>query len=503
MIGKIAAEPESELEVFRTDSPVDSPNKAQLCLSPDSELPSLANECVYYRNGAKIDAMWTKWRFTEVCWLMLNGNDPHFFLQVWQDAQGKAHFAKNKTARANARAEWAWNSITGKSKQPVGIGFYPTNVQGQSRWGAMDFDCHGDDTEQAEKARQRAFAAFHLLSRHTKHLLLLGTSGSLGWHLFVYADRFYPVEEWIRFLQEVARKIGVPVVDGTCEIFPSTTRGRIGGKGIRAPGTINPKTGQCGRIYLDQITPALALIESSSSESKNQSKTEVCSEEKSLSLFCISVLRRRKSVRTQIKDTQDTDKRQSDPISELEAQYHIKAADTRRSQLKRLIGESFRCYGREVLRQAADRQYKLAAITPEDSLTEHMTEFDELFTFFHDLWLQELSQAVREKLSKLKTQNEIDFVRIVHGWHKLKGDAPDFALSTGNMALKLGMGVSGVAKMRKKIWKEEGIINQTVPFAPNKTSARFEWTADLNAYQQNGRNEANQSMYSGIEPNET
>ena len=38
------------------DVSVDSPSKAQLCLSPEGELPSLANECLFYRNGAKIEA---------------------------------------------------------------------------------------------------------------------------------------------------------------------------------------------------------------------------------------------------------------------------------------------------------------------------------------------------------------------------------------------------------------------------------------------------------------
>jgi hypothetical protein len=450
-------------------------DRAQLRLSPESELPRLANECVIYRDGAKIDVAWTKWRFAEVCWLMLNGNDPHFFLSVWQDAQGKAYFAKNKSARADARADWAWNTITGRSKQPVGIGFFSTNLQGESRWGAMDFDCHGGGAEEAEKARQRALAAFQLLSRHTKHLLLLGTSGSLGWHCFVYADRFYPVEEWISFLQEVARKIGAPVVDGTCEIFPSTTRGRIGGKGIRAPGTFNPKTGQCGRIYADQVGPALALIESSS---KNQSKDMLCSEEKSMSLFCISELPSRVKPSSQIKGFQFTDKRQSEPISELEIQFHINVAGTRRSQLKRLVGETFRWFGRELLRQAAERQYNLATVKPNATITEHAEEFDQFWKFFDDLWLQELSQPEREKFASLTIQTERDFFRIIYGWNKLKGESPDFKISTGNMALRLGISVSYAAQIRKKFWKELGIIDQTDPFVANVTPARFKWIAD-------------------------
>jgi len=388
-----------------------------------------------------------------------------FFLERVAGFTRQRAFAKNKSARADARAEWAWNSITGRAKQPVGIGFYPTNMQGETRWGAFDFDAHGNDTEEAEKTQQRALAAFHLLSRHTQLRLLLGTSGSHGWHLFCYSDRFLPVSEWIGLLEDVARKIGVPVQDGVCEIFPSSTRGRIGGGGIRAPGSFNPKTGQCGRIYFDQVGPA--LIE--------PVKEKQSSEEKSY-LFSVSVSyegrktsgHREKTISSQIKD-------KSEPISELESRFHIDAARTRRARLKRLVGESFRCYGRDLLRQAAERQHKLAAVAPVASLSEHMAEFDGFFDFFHDLWIEELSQPEREKFARLTIQTERDFFRIVHGWNKLKGEDSDFKLSTGNIALRLGIGVSYATKIRKKFWKELGIIDETVPFVANVTPARFKW----------------------------
>lgn len=232
--------------------------RATLCLTPESELPSLANTCITYRDGVRVNTVWTRYRFSEICWLLLNGNDYKFFLQVFQDANGNAKFAKNKTARADQREQWVWNWLIGKAKTPAGIGFYPTNINGESRCGAMDFDAHGENEKL--QARERAFAGFNVLKRHCQHRLLLGTSGGGGWHLFVFADDFYPIDQWIRFLEEVALRIRAPIQKGVCEIFPSSTRGHHGGGGIRAPGTWNPKNGKVGLLFEDQVSPALEKL---------------------------------------------------------------------------------------------------------------------------------------------------------------------------------------------------------------------------------------------------
>src|SRR5205823_568442 len=101
---------------------------------------------------------------------------------VYRNDQGQPHFAKAKNARVDPRISWAWETITGKSKSKIGIGFYPSNDMGMSRWGAIDFDAHDGD---AARARAFAISALEVLLKHGQLHLILTTSGSQGWHLFV------------------------------------------------------------------------------------------------------------------------------------------------------------------------------------------------------------------------------------------------------------------------------------------------------------------------------
>jgi hypothetical protein len=83
--------------------------------------------------------------------------------------------------------------------------------------------------------------------------LILTTSGSEGWHLFVCSAEFHPVEHWVRLLKQVADKIGAEIKTGICEIFPHETRNRSRPHAIRAPGTWNPKTNQLGAVFYESI----------------------------------------------------------------------------------------------------------------------------------------------------------------------------------------------------------------------------------------------------------
>ena len=112
----------------------------------------------------------------------------------------------------------------GRAKHKVAIGFYPWNARGQSRWAAIDFDAHDGG---AARAKAFALAAFQILRRHPEFHLILATSGSEGWHLFVFSAEFHPVENWVRLLKQVADQIGAEIKTGICEIFPNETRNRL------------------------------------------------------------------------------------------------------------------------------------------------------------------------------------------------------------------------------------------------------------------------------------
>ncbi len=185
---------------------------------------------------------------------MLNGNPPTDFLLIYRDKDNRARFSKSKRSRADRRASWSWDTITGRAKAKVGIGFYPSNSEGRTRWGAMDFDAHNGE---ALRAREHALAAFEILYRHPELYVVLSTSGSDGWHLFLFTEDFYPIADWTAFLKQVAASIGAELNSGVCEIFPSETRNGSWPYAIRAPGTWNPKTDALGLIAYSSLEPLL------------------------------------------------------------------------------------------------------------------------------------------------------------------------------------------------------------------------------------------------------
>jgi hypothetical protein len=190
---------------------------------------------------------------------MLNENPPDYFLSAWIDkASGQPRFAKApRWSRADKRASWAWATITGKAKAKTAMGFYPSNPEKKTRWAAIDFDAHNGEHEQA---RKRSLEAFSLLLQQPQLHLILCASGN-GYHLFVYTRELHPVGEWIVLLKQVCEWIGVPIADGTCEIFPNErAESQPTGKGIRAPGTWNPKSNAFSLIEAETVTPLLETL---------------------------------------------------------------------------------------------------------------------------------------------------------------------------------------------------------------------------------------------------
>ncbi len=204
--------------------------------------------------GFPADRILTRKEFVRICYLMRNDNPACEFLHAYRDPNGVPQFVKAKSPEVEKRITWAWDTITGRAKHKVAIGFYPWNFRGQSRWAAIDFDAHDGG---AARARDFALAAFQILQRRPEFYLILTTSGSEGWHLFVFSAEFQTVENWVRLLKRVVDHIGAELRSGVCEIFPNETRCGSRPHAIRAPGTWNPKTNQLGAIFFTSIAVLL------------------------------------------------------------------------------------------------------------------------------------------------------------------------------------------------------------------------------------------------------
>ncbi|HEY5743714.1 MAG TPA: hypothetical protein VIS99_14360 [Terrimicrobiaceae bacterium] len=417
-------------------------------------VPALATNCVVIGHCSKADCVWTRDDFLTICELMLNGNAPSDFMLVYRDKENEPRFAKSKSAKAERRASWAWDTIAGRAKSKVGIGFYPSNREGKTRWGAMDFDAHDGN---ALRARGLSLAAFEVLHRQPQLYVILGTSGSDGWHLFVFTQDFHPTGEWTLLLKKVCEMIGTEIKPGICEIFPHEVKAGSLSYAIRAPGTWNPKGDSLGLIAYSSITPLLF---------------EARKERKDYPFLCHATNRVDKS---------QSHDREKVPFyrgagGEWKVEFAITQSSTRHNQLKGLVHHIFRQVGREVARRNAEAQYNEATPRPRATLSEHLSEFDALWGWTTAQWRAELTDCEQQQFARLSTETERDAFRIVRSFARkaIENQSRDFPLSVEHVAAAIGVCHQAIGKLRKR-FAAFGIIEKTADHIVNRTAARFRW----------------------------
>jgi hypothetical protein len=389
-----------------------------------------------------------------ICAHMMNENPANFFLMPFQDKEGKAKFAKAYGADAEKRMAWAWDTITGKAKTPASIGFYPTNAQNKSRWAAMDFDIHDDDRMRARDLAHCAFA--HLIREPQLYVALTTSAGDpecSGWHLFAFTHEFFPCDQWTRLLKQVADRIGAPIQPGICEIFPDDCKGI--GHGIRAPGTWNPKTGDCGLILHESLSKLLPA--SFPKEKKTALRTRATTGEGFASCPSREFYRGEQG--------------------QWKPEFSITAPRSRHEKLTKLVGTIFFQVGREVARQNVELQYAEANPAPATSLDEHLEEFEELWTGLERKWLASLSNRERQKYDALKTETSRDAFRIVRNWSRAEPGVFDFKIVARNLGDRLGVSPYWASNIRREFCSL-GVLHKTADYVPHKLAARYQWIAN-------------------------
>jgi hypothetical protein len=440
-------------------------NGTALTLSSPGRLPTLANHCFIVGEAKRADVIWSEGGFLALCEHMLNENPPNHFLTAWIDKEsGQARFAKaHIRCRADKRASWAWATIIGRAKVPTSIGFYPSNAEGQSRWAAIDFDAHNGEHE---RARKRSLEAFSLLLQHPELRLILCASGN-GYHLFIYTRELHPVGKWIVLLKQVCEWIGVPIADGTCEIFPNErAESQRTGKAIRAPGTWNPKTGKPSLIEAETVTPLLETLPRTWSLCVG--KVTYASPRNS------SALSLHKSINTYFLTIHAGS---TEPIVEaLLARYPIEQKGTRNGVLIQLIGDLIHMFGREASERIVEEHYRRNQQNIRSSLDEHRREFATAWEGMHKKLTHSLSPAEKQDFDRLKSEHQREgflIVRAFAGAAKYKGER-DFVISRASLADRLSITPPGAADVIRKLC-ELKVIDRTQCPIRHKAPGRFSW----------------------------
>jgi hypothetical protein len=432
--------------------------------SPEDRPPSPTRLCLTTPGQVMIpprsaDLVWTKNEFLALCGRMHNGNAETEFMHVYRDPAGQPRFVRSKTVLMQRRATWAWDTIVGRAKNSVGIGFYPCNPEGKSRWGAMDFDAHDGN---GERPRELALAALEEILRQTCTFYpVLATSGSAGWHLFVFSEFFHPIGHWTRLLKQVASCIGTKIIAGICEIFPQETR-QTGALpyGIRAPGTWNPKTDEVGLIACSSVE----LILNSAHKKKE--------EEESPFLY------RSTYPAEKFRGGDGSNFYRGGRNTDWLVQFGISQSGTRHMQLKGLMHTMFREVGYRVARHHVNTQYLEAKMQPTATLAEHLEEFEELWNWTVDRWREELSTAELDLHNSFTSTTERDLFRILRNFAKLAAELnrSDFAFPLEHVASRLGVTFQHVSKLRQKFTAAK-VISQTAAARANSAAARYRWCA--------------------------
>ena len=404
--------------------------------------------------------LWTLAQWRAICAILFNGNtDRHEFLLCHQSDNPKQRFNKAKTARLGWLVLEAYKTIADITERPRGIGFYPWNGARHrlSYWSALDFDAH--EGQSPNRARLLAGKAVALLQIENPGLAVIAcTSGkSGGWHLFIFSPAPRPITNWSMFLRELAAKIGAtvgtPEKGGDCELHPIETDERP--RGIRAPGSLNPKDGSIGLIVFETLSARLSEWETvegdkvittlSPPPSRNNTTKRIATLARSF-------------------------------VHEQAKRYAIRSHRRRHNRLVQMVGAMFRQCANEVALKAAVLQYEQADPKPKSSLREHLADCGcALASFERNVFLKELSKAERGFYSLFKTATERTAFRILRSWSQTS--QPDFYAHCETLAAQACISVQEAAKLRLQFC-EAGIMRKTADCVPYQWATRYQWTAN-------------------------
>ena len=429
-------------------------------------LPALANHMFVVGEGQRADVIWTEGDFKALCGLMLNENPPNHFLRAWIDKAGKPKFAKALTRHnADWYAGWAWDTTIGKAKVQTSIGFYPSNEKKESRWGAIDFDAHSGEYEQA---RKWSLESFQLLRGHPQQPYLILSASGNGYHLHIYTREFFPIRQWILLLKQTCDWIRAPIADGACEIFPNErAESQPCGKAIRAPGTWNPKTGKPSLIEYETVTPLLETLPRSSS------------------FFCVGKLRTalpRNNAEVSLQKRTDNyfltqwALSTKPEVEKILARYPITQKGTRHNVLVQLVGHLINKFGREAGQRIVEEHFCRNRENIRSTLDEHLFEFAAAWEGMRKTLVDKLGPEERQKFEALETERQREgflIVRAFAGLAELRGDN-DFQISRASLADRLNMTPPGARKVILKLCKDN-VIAPTQPCVIHKESARYRW----------------------------
>lgn len=447
----------------------------------EDELPTP----VLLAQGRRADLVWTRSEYMRLLRHLHNGNpETHFYHGWWTNQdfstrqlitpKWKACWSKGATM--TRKADEAWSTICGKREaEEVTIGFPAANTfTKESCWGGIDWD--GEEGEEsADRAREWAFRAFELCRRYEEFFLILETSGSAGWHLYILRETPRPAEEWTRMLRQIAALIGVPkIAKGICEIFPPDNASRKKfGNILRAPGTFNGFSGKFSEIVYETTKPLLARLPAPIDQ--GSWKAHVVGDPHYIGeRLCSGAL---------IKAQGKVSPKQA---AALAAKLNLDLSDAeirvghRYRPLQTLIGQTFPKIGRPLATALAEFYFDKSGGTQQcREWGQHHAEFtacwDWMLASEFEPTLTPAERAIYEKLTEESWRDAFRIIRNF-AWADAKSEEPRgaFGVSVLSLGMRLLLERKAASKIRRRL-EAAGALQKVAPPIPGQRSTIYRW----------------------------
>lgn len=435
---------------------------------PDVMAPS---DCLklyhWHRNDNGNDKVYHGW------WLTKDRETGEAMTPRWTVGWGKRASADRKIQEA---LDTSYGYRTAGNEVTVGFAAMNYDTR-QTRWAAIDWDYTKDEPERAATWAKRAF---HVCSSLLGMTVLLEKSGRGGWHLFIYEDRWRPVEEWTRWMEQLCLLIGVPQdrieEDGTCELFPPKGAWRPQlkcGNAIRLPGSYNGKAGKLAEVVFESVTPMLAELATPEKPGHWRRRISDLPNNKEEKL-CSGFVLKDSAGKVMPEQAEKVAQLLNIDLSKVEI-----SNGRRRAAMKRLNGQVFPKAGKPLALALAEVYFNKAGGTANcRDWPEHLREVEETWAWMSDsIFLPSLTADERAIYDQLDTDTLRDAFRIIRNFawaDARKNGSGIFEVSTNRIAAGLLMTPQNASVIRQRLIALRA-IKQEAPHIVGRRGALFSW----------------------------
>jgi hypothetical protein len=366
---------------------------------------------------------------------------------------------REKRFPLHSRERAAYRSACGlaKPENATAIAHYTQNADGETVFGAADFDAHNGGEEWARAERYAVAALVESLKLAEEFKLPAGllfrvlehTGG--GFRLSLITRELVPRDTMARMLRFIASRIGCEIASGIAEFSPNPfSDGGEYGTAVKLPGSFNPKRGMPSVVLFDDLQPLVDELLARLQQSKKRAGRLPEIKEHYGSLPLLRHKGGEEEALAKAGESLEKIKRG------LLDRHAIRRTGERNAKMKSLVGAAYEMMSAAQAVELAGRQYEEGRAMCGESADAHRKNALNMINTCRRGWLKKLSLEDRAAFDALATDAERDCFRILRGWHK-HADGDWARMSAAQLAVRIGVTRQGVDKMRQR-FEEAGII---------------------------------------------